>query len=187
VKTVHARSGGEWKSWLQRNHLLEREVWLVFYKKGAKRSGISYDEALDWALCFGWIDSLIRRIDDLEYARKFTPRRPGSIWSRSNLDRVERLTKEGKMTEHGLKPFRQRTGEPSFAERFKAEDRPYPPGFLSAIKKNKRAWENFQRFTPGYKKRYLMWVTSASTSAARDRRIEEAVGLIARNVKSLMK
>ncbi len=187
MKTVHARNGGEWKRWLQRNHLLEREIWLVFYKKGAKRAGVSYDEALDWALCFGWIDSLIRKIDDLEYARKFTPRRPGSIWSESNLDRVERLTKEGKMTEHGLKPFRERTGEPSFAERFRTEEQPFPPAFRSAIRNNRQAWENFQRLAPGYRKRYLMWVTSARTAATRDRRIEEAVRLIAKNVKSLMK
>jgi uncharacterized protein YdeI (YjbR/CyaY-like superfamily) len=96
VKTFRARDGSEWGDWLQRNHLLEQEVWLIFYRSGVEDPSVSYDEALDWALCFGWIDSMIRKIDDLRYARKFTPRRPGSIWSRSNVDRVARLTKEGR-------------------------------------------------------------------------------------------
>ena len=120
VKTLHARNGDEWRGWLQLNHLVEQEVWLEFYRKEAEESSISYDEALDWALCFGWIDSMIRKVDDLKYARRFTPRRPGSVWSKSNIERVERLVEQGKMTEHGLKPFRQRTGEASSVEKFKA-------------------------------------------------------------------
>lgn len=187
MRTFHARDGGEWRGWLQQNHLLEQEVWLVFYKRGAEEPSVSYDEAVDWALCFGWIDSLIRKIDGRRYARKFTPRRPGSIWSKSNIERVERLTKEGKMTERGMALFRDRSGETPFAEKFRAKEPPFPPEFMSAIKKNRRAWQNFQKFTPGYRRRYVMWITSAKTAGTRDRRIEEAVALIARNVKSLLK
>jgi uncharacterized protein YdeI (YjbR/CyaY-like superfamily) len=83
--------------------------------------------------------------------------------------------------------FRDRSGETPFAEKFKAKEPPLPPEFLSAIKKNRRAWENFQKFTPGYRRRYVMWISSAKTAETRDRRIEEAVRLISENVKSLMK
>jgi len=183
----HAKDGAEWRGWLQLNHLVEQEVWLVFYKRGAKEPSVSYDEAVDWALCFGWIDSMIRKIDDLRYARKFTPRRPGSIWSKSNIDRVERLTGEGKMTEHGMELFRDRIGGSSIAKRFRTEEPPFPPEFIRAMKKNGQAWDNFQKFAPGYRRRYLMWITSAKTAETRDRRIEEAVDLIARNVRSSVK
>jgi uncharacterized protein YdeI (YjbR/CyaY-like superfamily) len=187
LKTLRVKNDYEWRSWLQQNHLVEKGVWLVFYKKGAGESGPTYDEAVDGALCFGWIDSVIKKIDDYEYVRKFTPRRPGSIWSKSNIRRVERLTKEDRMTEYGLMPFKERGNEISIAERFKAKEPPFPPEFLSALRNNARAWRNFQKLAPGYRKRYLMWITSAKATETRTRRIEEAVGLIAKNLKSLLK
>jgi uncharacterized protein YdeI (YjbR/CyaY-like superfamily) len=109
VKTFHAKNGAEWRRWLERNHLLEQEVWLVFYRKGAEEPCVTFDEALDWALCYGWIDSMIRKIDDRRYARRFTPRRPGSVWSSSNIERAEELTREGKMAEKGMALFNERT------------------------------------------------------------------------------
>jgi uncharacterized protein YdeI (YjbR/CyaY-like superfamily) len=187
AKTFYARDAETWRAWLHLNHLLEHEVWLIFYKANAGEPGVSYDDALDWALCYGWIDSMIRKIDDLRYARKFTPRRSGSVWSKSNIDRVERLKDEGRMTERGLALFQDRSGETSLAEKFRANEPPFPDDLLDAIKKNRRAWENFQEFTPGYKRRYAMWISGARTAETRDHRIAEAVGLIAKNVKSLMK
>ena len=187
MKTFYAKSGDEWRDWLKRNHSLEREVWLVYYRKGTGKPSIDYDESVDWALCFGWIDSVIKKIDDEKYARKFTPRKADSIWSKSNTGRVKKLTKEGKMTEYGLALFSERNNRISFAEKFKAEKLPFPPEFFEAIKKNKEAWQNFQKFSPSHKRQYQMWITSAKKEDTRDRRIVEAVSLIAENVKSLMK
>ncbi len=187
MKTFYAKSGDGWRDWLKRNHLLEKEVWLVYYKNGAERTGIEYDESVDWALCYGWIDSLIKKIDDEKYVRKFTPRKDGSIWSKSNINRVGRLIKEGKMTEHGLGLFSNRKNKLSFAERFKVEEPSFPPEFFKAIKKNKQAWQNFQKFPLSHKRHYQMWITSAKKVDTKERRIEEAVSLIAKNVKSLMK
>jgi uncharacterized protein YdeI (YjbR/CyaY-like superfamily) len=104
-----------------------------------------------------------------------------------NIDRVERLTKEGKMTESGLALFRVRSDKISLAEEFKVKEPPFPAEFLNALKKNRRAWENFQKFAPSYKRRYLMWITSAKAAETRTDRIEEAVSLIAKNLKSLLK
>ena len=187
MKTFYAKSGSKWRDWLKKNHLLEKEVWLVYYKKGSGKPGVDYDESVDWALCYGWIDSLIKKIDDQKYARKFTPRKIGSVWSKSNIDRVERLIKDGKMTEYSLRLFKERNSELSSAEKFKAEEAPFPPEFFQAIKKNKQAWQNFEKFSLSHKRQYQMWITSAKKADTRDRRIDEAVRLIANNVKSLMK
>lgn len=187
MKTFYAKSGSEWRDWLKKNCLLEQEVWLVYYKKGAEKLGVDYDESVDLALCYGWIDSLIKKIDDQKYARKFTPRKVGSIWSKTNIDRVERLIKEEKMTKYGLGLFKERNNKLSFAEKFKVEGPPFPPEFFKAIKKNKQAWQNFQKYPPSHKRQYQMWITRAKKADTRDRRIEEAVSLIAKNVKSLMK
>lgn len=109
MKSFYAKNGEEWRNWLQRNHLLEDEIWLEFYRKGTEKPGVDFDEAIDWALCFGWIDSAIRKIDAVRYARRFTPRRPGSSWSKSNVQKAEALVAEGRMTEYGAAVFRKRT------------------------------------------------------------------------------
>jgi len=165
----------------------KQRVWLVFYRRGTGKASLSYDEAIDTALCFGWVDSITKKIDDRKYARKFTPRRLGSVWSKSNIDRVRRLAKEGRMTERGMALFRERGLEVSLAEKFKIKQPPYPAEFLKALRKNKGAWSNFQRFAPSYKRRYLMWLTSTKQPKTKERRITEAVDLISKNVKSLLK
>jgi hypothetical protein len=109
LKTLQVSSQNEWRSWLEKNHAKEDGVWLVFLRKGSGEQSISYQEALDEALAYGWIDSLIKKIDEKRYVRKFTPRRPWSIWSRLNIVRVEKLTKDGKMTSWGLSAYKRRT------------------------------------------------------------------------------
>lgn len=185
MKTFYARNASEWRDWLELNHGTEREIWLVFYKKGTGRECIGLDEALDGALSFGWIDSMIRRLDDLSYARKFTPRRPDSVWSRSNIERAEALARKGMMTERGLALFRNGTRKVSPAEKSEqaGEDPPFPAEFAAALKENARAWKNFQVLAPSHRRRYLMWITSAQTPATRGRRIKEAVDLLAENAK----
>ncbi len=187
MKTLYAKTREEWQRWLQRNHLSEPEIWLLFFKKEVKIETINYDEPLDLALCFGWIDSLVKRIDERKYARKFTPRKPGSIWSKPNKLRMERLIKDPRMTNRGAKLFRERTSEISFEEKFKANELHFPNEFLTAIKMNERAWQNFQALSSSYKRQYRMWITGAKRDETRDRRIKEDVALISKNVKSLMK
>jgi len=177
----------DWRSWLSKHHASESGVWLVFHKKDSGLPTISYDDALDEALAFGWIDSIIRKIDERSYARKFTPRKPMSIWSTSNITRVERLKKEGRMSEKGLEAFARRTGEKSLLEKFDQADLAIPKDFEAALGKNKRAQANFQRFGPSYRKRYLLWISAAKKAETRKKRIGEAVNLISKNVKNLLK
>ena len=141
----------------------------------------------DEALAYGWIDSVIRKIDDKKYARKFTPRKPWSIWSSLNISHLNRLKKEGRMTKRGLEAFAKRTGEISQMEKINALGIKVPSDLIEALKKNKTAWANFQKFTPGAKKRYLIWISDAKRPETRKKRVDEAVVLISRNVKNLLK
>jgi uncharacterized protein YdeI (YjbR/CyaY-like superfamily) len=173
--------------WLRENHLSSQGVWLIFQRKTAAIPSISYDEAMDEALAYGWIDSIIREIDEQRYARKFTTRRPGTIWSRPNIKKVNKLSLEGRMTKWGLKAFEKRISEISLLEKFEAEPIHVPEDLLEALKKNSRARASFEKFTPSYRKKYLMWISTAKRLETRRKRIDEAVLLISRNVKVLLK
>jgi uncharacterized protein YdeI (YjbR/CyaY-like superfamily) len=185
LEIVDLTSSASWHSWLDKNHLTKQGAWLVF-RKGSPKS-ISYGEALDEALAYGWIDSVIKKIDDEKYVRKFTPRRPNSIWSRLNIDRVRRLKKEGRMTRWGLEAYEKRTGEISLLEKFNEEGVKTPKDLEVALAKNKRALEAYERFSPSHRKRYLIWISGAKRPETRVRRIKEAVELISQNVKNLLK
>jgi uncharacterized protein YdeI (YjbR/CyaY-like superfamily) len=109
VKLLKAEDRAAWRLWLKDNHEVEREVWLLFYKKHARAPSVPYDEAVEEALCYGWIDSMIRRVDDDSYALKFTPRKPGSKWSRSNLARMKRLVEEKRVARAGMVAYEKRS------------------------------------------------------------------------------
>lgn len=104
-KTLYVKKRGEWRKWLEKNHQKESEIWLVYYKKHTKKPSIPYNDAVEEALCFGWIDSSEKRIDKERYAQRFTPRKPKSNWSESNKERVRKLIVQGKMTPAGLAAF----------------------------------------------------------------------------------
>lgn len=187
MEKLDIATAADWRSWLDKHHLTKPEIWLVFHRQGSGVRSISYGDALDEALAYGWIDSVIRRIDDEKYARKFTPRKPWSIWSSLNISHVNRLKKGGRMTKWGLEAFAKRTGEISQMEKINAEGVKVPSDLTEALKENKTAWKNFQEFTPGYKKRYVIWISGAKRPETRKKRIDEAIMLISRNVKNLLK
>jgi len=174
-----------WHDWLEKHHLDSAGVLLVFHKGGGPT--ITYDDALDEALVYGWIDSVIRKIDEEKYVRRFSPRRPGSIWSSLNIERVNRLRREGRMTEWGVAAFEKRTSKTSPLEQINAEGAKVPRDFEAALRKNGKAWENFQRMAPSHRKRYLIWLSGAKRPLTRKRRIRQAVELAGRNVKNLLK
>jgi len=185
LETLEVEDGARWRSWLAANHQSSQGVWLVFRKKGVK--SLSYDEAIDGALAYGWIDSLVRKIDDERYARKFTPRKPWSIWSSLNISRVKRLRTEGRMTEWGLEAFKKRTPEISTLERVNREGMKVPADLEEALRANAKAWSNYKRFAPSHRKRYFIWISAAKKPETRKKRIFEAVDLISQNVKDLLK
>jgi uncharacterized protein YdeI (YjbR/CyaY-like superfamily) len=187
MRTLSLRGRESWHAWLSKSHRTESEVWLVFYKKHAAKQGISYQEAVDEALCFGWIDSLVKRLDEEKYAQKFTPRKTGSKWSKVNMERVRKLREQGRMTAFGLKAYDDRSKERPFAETFKTKTLEIPDDFEKALRNNKKAWRNFQDFGLSYRRNYLIWIASAKKTETRKKRINEAIALISNNVKSLLK
>jgi uncharacterized protein YdeI (YjbR/CyaY-like superfamily) len=140
-KTLIVKNRDEWRNWLSKNHLTEKEIWLVHYKKDSGKWTISYDEALDEALCFGWIDSTVKKVDDEARAQRYTPRREGSPISETNKERVRRLTKLGKMTDFGLAKVKKYMDKKFI----------FPPDIIAELKKDKQAWENFNNFPKYYK------------------------------------
>jgi uncharacterized protein YdeI (YjbR/CyaY-like superfamily) len=185
LETLEVKDETRWRSWLAANHQLSQGIWLIFRKKGVK--SLSYDEAIDGALAYGWIDSLVRKIDDTRYARKFTPRKPWSIWSSLNIARVERLRTEGRMTKWGLEAFAKRTPEISTLERINAEGMEVSADLEEALRANAKAWSNYEKFAPSHRKKYFIWISATRKPETREKRIAEAVDLIYQNVKDLLK
>ncbi len=182
-KTLDVTSREEWRAWLTKHYHSETEVWLIFYKKHTGRPRISYDHAVEEALCFGWIDSIVKRIDDDKFAQRFTPRRDGSRWSALNKRRLRKLVREGRMTEAGLaKVDLVALGEEAPAQL--SEGNLGLPGFVrQALTANTKAWESFQSMTPSRQRAYIRVITDAKKEETRERRLREAVSLLEQNKK----
>jgi uncharacterized protein YdeI (YjbR/CyaY-like superfamily) len=185
-KTLYVTNGADWRSWLEKYHESKTEIWLVFYKKHTGRPRISYEDAVEEALCFGWIDSIVKRVDEEKYIQKFSPRKDLSTWSESNRRRVKKLIEEGRMTSFGLSKFKD-AGPEKQAVKIPNNKVLIPPDLKRALVADKKAWQNFSNFAPGYRKNYIFWVSSAKREETRAKRIREAVQLIAQNTKVLMK
>ena len=175
MKPLEVRSRNEWRKWLAKHHASVSEVWLVFNKRHSARPSVDYEAAVEEALCFGWIDSLIKRLDDERYARKFTPRKPVSRWSTANRRRYAALQARGLLRAPGLK--RPPTG--------RSGDAPRPPvsrlpAYIErGLKADPAAWTYFERLAPSYRRVYIAWIDSAKHEETRHRRLQEAIRLLA--------
>ncbi len=184
-KTFYARNREEWRAWLEKNHATESEIWLVYYKQHTGKPRVAYNDAVEEALCFGWIDSNIQKIDDEKYAQKFTPRKSTSKWSALNKRRVAKLKQEGKMTEAGLAVLNNEGTEDDYGrtpERA-AQDMVPPSFFEQALKRNRKAHDYFNSLAPSYRRNYIRWLSAAKTEATRIKRVKEAIALLAENQK----
>jgi len=174
LKTLDARTPAEWRLWLADHHDSESEVWLVFRKRHTGEASIAYEDAVYEALCFGWVDSLIKRLDDARYARKFTPRKPGSKWSTVNRKRYAQLKASGRLMPAGLdRPPTERSGDaprPSLAK--------VPPYIQVALRNCPAAWTYFESLAPSYRRMYIAWIDSAKQQETKMRRLQEAIRLL---------
>ncbi|SFR97021.1 Uncharacterized conserved protein YdeI, YjbR/CyaY-like superfamily, DUF1801 family [Halomicrobium zhouii] len=175
-------SRNEFRTWLEAHHDTAEELWVGYYKADAERSGIGYGESVEEALCFGWIDGLIKGIDDETYTRRFTPRNPDSKWSKANTERVEAMVEAGKMTPAGmaLVEAAKESGEWAAAYRL-ADDHEIPAELEAALRENETAWENFQHFSNTDQHAFIAAVEEAKTDDTKQRRIERTVELAAQN------
>jgi uncharacterized protein YdeI (YjbR/CyaY-like superfamily) len=173
VMTLDIRTTRQWRSWLRKHYGSSPGVWLVFHKDHTGVESIPYEEAVREALCFGWIDSLIKRLDDDRYARKFTPRKPTSRWSALNRRRWAELKAAGLLAAPGLAAAP--TGN-SYAERPAIPE--LPDYIVRALKKSPKAWQSFQVLAPGYRRYFVAWIHTAKREETRERRIRESIALL---------
>jgi uncharacterized protein YdeI (YjbR/CyaY-like superfamily) len=169
-----------WRAWLRKNAARSPGVWLVDLKKGVRspeagvrKSCLSYDEAVEEALCFGWIDSTTRKLDALRYCRKFTPRNPRSRWSESNIERARRMIAAGKMTARGLAVFKP-----------EQKTEPHPTSLPADLEKrfraHSKAWTNFEACPPYYRRMCVAWVATAKKQETRQSRLQKLMEMSAR-------
>ena len=185
---VLASDRDEWRSWLKIHHAEKGEVWLVYYKKHIGKASITYRESVEEALCFGWIDGIKKGIDSERYAHRFSPRRAKSKWSRLNISLAQELISRGKMARAGLAAFeRRQIYEEAFLKTCGEEEIFLPPEIEKDLKENHMAWENFNKLAPGYRKLYTGWLCSAKKPETRQKRLKEAIRLLAQNKKLGMK
>ena len=173
-----AKDRAAWRRWLEQNHTGVSEVWLVFYKKHTGKPGPSYNDAVEEALCFGWIDGIKRRIDEERYAFRFTPRNPKSVWSPSNLERVQKLIADGAMRSSGLKLVEAAKASGAWDEALKPQSFEMTAEFRAALAANKDAGAFFTSLSPSQKKQYIGWIASAKRAATREKRLKKAMELL---------
>lgn len=177
------------RNWMVTNHDKSPGIWMIFYKTNQKNTSIKYEEALDQALCFGWIDSLIKKIDDDRYARKFTPRTNTNKWSEVNKQKVFELISKGEMTQFGLQKIDSymKTGKVDWKTEVIKEKETFDldiPGFIpAAFAKNEPALVNFNKLAPTYKRHYILWITNAKSEETIRKRLNESIELLKENKK----
>lgn len=165
-------SRSEWRAWLEAHHRNALEAWLVLFKKGSGKASLTLDESVEEALCFGWIDSLLKKLDEDRYVLRFSPRRPGSIWSVRNIKRAQALTARGMMTSAGLEMIADARTHGQWDAAFVREDTSQiPPELAEALSRDPKAEQAFQELTESKKKQYLHWLLSARRSETKEKRI----------------
>ncbi len=179
TETLYVKTRTAWRSWLEKNHNKYDEIWFVFYKKHTGKPSVKYDEAVEEALCFGWIDSILKRLDDEKYVQRFTPRKAKSQWSDLNKKRVKKLIGEGRMTKSGMAVL---SFDPD-AEIIPPPQITLQVSFEDEIKKNNIAWSNFSKMAPSHKKYYVSYIMVAKQHETRLRRLNKVIDALVQNKK----
>ena len=179
TETCYARDRNTWRKWLEKHHESLREVWLVYYKKHTNKPTVSYIDAVEEALCFGWIDSTIKRIDDEKYAQKFTPRKRKSKWSDWNKKRVKKLIAENKMAPAGLKAIEN--VDLTIEAKPQQKELVIPDYIIDGLATSNRAFEFFNNLSPSRKRMFVGWIDSAKKEETRQRRLLETIRLCSEN------
>ncbi len=182
--SVHPLSRGEWRQWLSDHHTRTTGVWLVSYKKATGKPRFDYDEAVEEALCFGWVDSKPNKLDAERTLLWFAPRKPGTGWSRPNKLRVERMLKAGLMAEAGLRKVAQAQADGSWTKLDAVEDLTVPDDLAQALGRYPEAARHFDAFPRSAKRGILEWISTAKTAPTRMKRIEDTARLADRNERA---
>jgi uncharacterized protein YdeI (YjbR/CyaY-like superfamily) len=156
TQTLYVTDPKEWRAWLEKHYKTERDIWLVYYKKHTGQPRISYNDAVEQALCFGWIDSIVRRLDDDRTAQRFSPRKPKSGFSQPNIERLRHLVSQGKVIDEVLESLGDIL-EQEFV---------FPPDIIEALRSDPQVWENYRKFSKPYKRIRVAFIEAARNRPA---------------------
>lgn len=189
VTELYFTNKEEWRTWLTENQAIAEPIWLVFYKKETGIPTLFYDDAVEQALCFGWIDGIIKSINSKQYKRKFYPRTNFNNWSPSNRKRVGKLMTNGEMTEIGLNKIGDYANTkkliwPEVGEIYADQ---FADKLMQLLKADKEAFSNFKNMSTSHQKRYVLWVMQAKREETRIKRMNEAIVLLHKNTNKLLK
>lgn len=173
-KTLYVKNRDDWRKWLEKNHQSEKEIWLIYCKKHTNKPRIPYNDAVEEALCFGWIDSTVKRVDEDRTAQRFTPRRKGSSLSEPNRQRIKKLIKQNKMTDFGLEVVKDQLNDEFI----------FPKDIIDVLKQDSVTWKNFQNFPLDYKKIRMAFIEGARKRPEEfKRRLNNFLKMTAKNKK----
>ena len=161
----------DFRAWLEEHHATSDHLWVGYYKKATNKPSVTWEDTVDEALCFGWIDGIRKSLDDESYMIRFTRRKPSSVWSKRNIELAERLIAEGRMETEGLAAFALKDVHADSGYATADGDGALPDQMVTRFKENANAWEFYQRQPPGYRRQAARWVTSAKREATRERRL----------------
>lgn len=175
MKPKFFKTQSEFRAWLEKNHATKDELYVGLYKKASGKPSITWPEAVDEALCFGWIDGVRKSIDETSYMNRFTPRRRGSNWSERNIKRVKELRKLGLMTPAGIAAFDRRSEEKARTYSYERERARLEPAQEKAFRANKKAWTFFESRATSYNRAVIWWVVSGKKEETRQRRLQKLI------------
>jgi uncharacterized protein YdeI (YjbR/CyaY-like superfamily) len=178
------KNAQEWRDWLHKHHAKSKGVELVFYRVSSESESMRWEEAVQVAICYGWIDSTVRKLDDERRKQTFTPRKEKSVWSKLNKTYIEKLIAENLMHESGLKKIEIAKQNGSWTTLDHVEGQVIPDDLQAAFDNNTLAFENYLKFSPSYRKSYLYWLNHAKRAETRSNRILEIIRLCEQNIKS---
>ncbi|WP_394759103.1 YdeI family protein [Flavobacterium sp.] len=178
------KNSQEWRKWLHENHHSSTGIELIFYKVDSKYESMRWEEAVQVAICYGWIDSTVRKLDDERRKQTFTPRKDKSVWSKLNKTYIEKLISQNLMHESGLAKIEIAKQNGSWTSLDAVENQEIPDDLQVAFNCNKIAFENYSNFSPSYRKSYLYWLNHAKREETRNSRIVEIIKLCEQNIKA---
>ncbi len=181
---LYFRNAQEWRQWLHDNHLSATKVYLIFYKVGCGIESMRWEEAVQVAICYGWIDSTVKKLDENRRRQMFTPRKDKSVWSKLNKTYIEKLIANNLMHESGLRKIAIAKQNGSWESLDQVENHIMPEDLIQAFEQNPLALENYNNFSPSYRKSFLYWLNQAKRAETRANRIAEIVSLCEQNIKS---
>jgi uncharacterized protein YdeI (YjbR/CyaY-like superfamily) len=177
------RAQADFREWLRKHGEKEAELWMGYYKKASGKGGLTYKDALDEALCFGWIDGIVKSVDGDTYMQRWTPRKQGSHWSLVNIKRMGELEAEGRVAAAGRAAFARRDPAKTGRASYESPEKEFTPAQLKTIKAAKGAWEHFSAQPMGYKRAAKHWVATAKQEATRERRLAKLIEHSARGLR----